>query len=97
MAVRAIGKVAESYMNKEKPHSTIVYNRRISTVKTMDTVSFLTLQGRITVAMTVCNYYVEIINNGNRVRRQADLCLVDNIFYLILVVELPNTLENVKQ
>ena len=87
MVVRAIGKVSESYLNKEtrttlhqfKPHGAIVYDQRNLTVKTMDTVSFLTLQGRITVAMTVCNYYAEIINNGRRVRGQADLCLIVKI------------------
>ena len=105
MVVRAIGKVAESYMNKEnrntlhqfKPHGAIVYDQRNLTIKTMDTVSFVTLQGRITVAMTVCNYYAEIINNGNRVRGQADLCLVDNVFYLLLVVESPDAPENIRK
>ncbi len=105
MVVRAIGKVSESYSNKEtrsklhqfKPHGAIVYDQRNLTVKTMDTVSFLTLQGRITVAITICNYYAEIINNGRRVRGQADLCFADNVFYLMLVVESPDTPENIKK
>jgi len=47
--------------------------------------------------MTVCNYYAEIINNGRRVRGQADLCLVDNVFYLLLVVESPDPLKTSKK
>ena len=104
MVVRAIGKVTESYLNKKtrdtlhqfKPHGAIVYDQRNLTVKTLDTVSFVTLQGRITVAMSVCNYYAEIINKGNRVRGQADLCLINNILYILLVVESPDTPENVR-
>ena len=51
MVVRAIGKVAESYSDKNKrdcqhtfkPHGAIVYVDRILTVKSIDTVSVLTL------------------------------------------------------
>lgn len=64
MAVRAIGKVAESYANKEtraklhefKPRGAMVYDQR----------------------------------------NQADLCLVGNIFYLLLVVELPDIPESIR-
>ena len=102
MAVRAIGKVAEAYKNKKhretlnqfRKHGAIVYDQRILTVKTLDTVSILTLQGRIEVAMSICNYHSQIIN-GNRVRGQADLAYIDGMFYLFLVVDSPDEPERV--
>ena len=102
MVVRAIGKVAESYSDKNKrdsqhtfkPHGAIVYDDRILTVKSIDTVSILTLDGRIFVPMSVCEYHSSIINNALRVRGQADLGYIDGKFYLFLVAELPDKPEN---
>lgn len=103
MVVRAIGKVAESYSDKNKrdtlhtfkPHGAIVYDDRILTVKSIDTVSILTLDGRIFVPMFVCEYHSSIINNALRVRGQADLGYIDGKFFLFLVAELPDKPENV--
>ena len=89
MVVRAIGKVTESYSDKTKrdllhnfkPHGAIVYDDRILTVKSIDTVSILTLDGRIFVPMSVCEYHSSIINNALRVRGQADLGYIDGKFY----------------
>ena len=105
MVVRAIGKVAESYSDKKKresqhtfkPHGAIVYDDRILTVKSGDTVSILTLDGRIFVPMAVCEYHTSIINNALRIRGQADLGYIDGKFYLFLVVELPDKPENVRE
>ena len=102
MVVRAIGKVAESYSDKTKrdslhtfkPYGAIVYDDRILTVKSIDTVSILTLDGRIFVPMAVCQYHSSIINNALRVRGQADLGYIDGKFYLFLVAELPDKPEN---
>ena len=104
MVVRAIGKVAESYSDKNKrdnlhtfkPHGAIVYDDRILTVKSIDTVSILTLDGRIFVPMAVCEYHANIINNALRVRGQADLGYIGGKFYLFLVAELPDEPENVR-
>lgn len=101
MVVRAIGKVSESYSDKNKrdsqhffkPHGAIVYDDRILTVKSIDTVSILTLDGRIFVPMAVCEYHSSIINNALRVRGQADLGYIDGKFYLFLVAELPDKPE----
>ena len=101
MVVRAIGKVAESYSDKNKrdsqhffkPRGAIVYDDRILTVKSLDAVSILTLDGRIFVSMAVCEYYSSIINNALRVRGQADLGYIDGKFYLFLVAELPDKPE----
>jgi len=105
MVVRAIGKVAESYSDKNKrdtlhifkPHGAIVYDDRILTVKSIDTVSILTLDGRIFVPMAVCEYYASKINNALRVRGQADLGYIDGKFYLFLVAELPDKPENARE
>ena len=101
MVVRAIGKVAESYSDKNKrdsrhffkPHGAIVYDDRILTVKSIDMVSILTLDGRIFVPMSVCEYHSSIINNALRVRGQADLGYINGKFYLFLVAELPDKPE----
>ena len=105
MVVRAIGKVSESYSDKNKrdtlhtfkPHGAIVYDDRILTVKSIDTVSILTLDGRIFVPMAVCEYHASIINNALRVRGQADLGYIDGKFYLFLVAELPDKPENARE
>ena len=102
MVVRAIGKVAESYSEKAKrdnqhhfkPHGAIVYDDRILTVKSIDTVSILTLDGRILVPMAFCEYHSSIINNALRVRGQADLGYIDGKFYLFLVADCPEEPEN---
>ena len=104
MVVRAIGKVAESYFDKNKrdcrhifkPHGAIVYDDRILTVKSIDTVSILTLDGRIFVPMSVCEYHSSIINNSLRVRGQA-LGYIDGKFFLFLVAELPDKPENTRE
>ena len=101
MVVRAIGKVAESYSDKDKrdsqhffkPHGAIVYDDRILTIKSIDTVSILTLDGRIFVPMSVYEYHSSIINNALRVCGQADLGYIDGKFYLFLAAELPDKPE----
>lgn len=105
MVIRAIGKVAESYSDKTKrdslhffkPHGAIVYDDRILTIKSIDTVSILTLDGRIFIPMAVCEYYSSIINNALRVRGQVDLGYIDGKFFLFLIAELPDKPENTRE
>lgn len=92
MAVRAVGKVSESYKIDKKCkhlfdlHGAMVYDQRILTFKTLDTCSILTLQGRETVKLVYGNYQpLEL----KRIRGQADLVLVKGQFYLMTVVDLP--------
>lgn len=95
MAIRAIGKVVETYKadkEPEKPHtfgllSAIVYDQRNMSVS-IDHVSLVTLEGRIKIPLVVSGYHQGIIKQG-RVKGQADVVLVDNVFYLLLVVDLP--------
>ena len=92
MTVRAVGKVAESYevdknhLHSFRPHGAMVYDQRILTWKTLDRVSVLTLDGRILVPYVLGDYYQSRLK---RVRGQADLILVDGIFYLCAVVDVP--------
>jgi len=93
MAVRAVGKVSESYQVERscqhgfKPHGAMVYDQRILSFKTLETCSILTLDGRETVAIAYGGYRpLEM----NRIRGQADLILVNGQFYLMVVVDLPD-------
>jgi transposase len=54
----------------------------------IDHVSLVTLEGRIRIPPVVGSYHQGIIKQG-RVRGQADLVLVEDVFYLLLVVDLP--------
>jgi len=93
MAIRAIGKVTESYkvdkscMHIFDKHGAIVYDPRILTFKTADKITILTLKGRIEVGIKYGEYR-EL--DYNRVQGQADLIYKNGVFYLMIVVELPN-------
>lgn len=94
MVVRAIGKVSESYKaNKKTLHTfhetgAMVYDQRILSFDGLEIASLLTLEGRIKVPMVLGNYHQGIMQ-GKRVRGQADLIFQDGVFYLLLVIELP--------
>lgn len=94
--IRAISKVTESYKaNKKtlhtfKPTGAIIYDQRLLSFKGLEHASILTMAGRILVPMVFGEYQKGVID-GRRIRGQADLVLVDGIFYLLVVVELPDT------
>jgi IS605 OrfB family transposase len=94
MVVRAIGKVSESYKTDKKTLHTfketgaMVYDQRILSFDGLEIASLLTLDGRIKVPMIIGNYQQGLLY-GKRVRGQADLILQDGVFFLMLVVELP--------
>jgi len=94
MAVRAIGKVSESYKTDKKTLHTfketgaMVYDQRILSFDGLEIASLLTLDGRVKVPMVLGDYHHGLLF-GKRVRGQADLILQDGVFYLLLVVELP--------
>ncbi len=93
MAVRAVGKVSESYKAEKKrlhvfkKHSAIVYDQRILSFKGLDTVSILSMDGRLKMPI-VFGSYAKL--DQRRVRGQADLIYHKGGFYLCLVVELPD-------
>jgi len=92
LAVRAIAKVSESYRGKGhrqephtfKPHSAVVYDQRILSFKSLDSVSILTLEGRQLIPLSV-GAYAQL--EQRRVRGQADLIFQKGTFYLCVVVE----------
>lgn len=99
MVVRAIGKVSESYKADKKTLHTfnetgaMIYDERILSFKGLEIASLLTLCGRIEVPMILGQYHKGLLC-GNRVCGQADLILQNGIFYLLLIVELPETVPS---
>ncbi|GAA5261525.1 RNA-guided endonuclease InsQ/TnpB family protein [Methanocalculus sp. MC3] len=92
MVIRVIGKVSESYLadrscyHEFKPHGAIIYDQRILTIKTLDMCSILTLEGRERISMSYGRYQPLDLK---RVRGQADLVLIKNHFYLLIVFDIP--------
>jgi IS605 OrfB family transposase len=92
MTIRAIAKVVEVYKRDKsklpffKPTGAMVYDERILSFKGLEAASLLTLQGRLTVPMQMGEYQRVQFHRG---KGQADLVLVGNVFYLLLVVETP--------
>lgn len=92
LTVRAISKVCEAYKRDKsiKPEfrldGAIVYDQRILSWKGLENVSLITLKGRQTVSVRLGSYQKARLD---RIRGQADLIMVKNIFYLCVVVEVP--------
>ena len=92
MVVRAVGKVSESYkvdrsvQHTFKPHGAVVYDQRNLTIKGADRVSILTLEGRTLVPIA---YGGDRTLDQTRVKGQADLVYINGIFYLMLVIDIP--------
>lgn len=94
MAVRAIGKVAETYRKDKsklvafKPHSAMVYDQRILSFKGLSKVSILTLKGRQIIPIRIGEYQGARIT---RVVRQTDLILRKGVFYLAVTLDAPES------
>ncbi|HWQ21096.1 MAG TPA: transposase, partial [Methanotrichaceae archaeon] len=92
LTIRAISKVVEAYKRDKsvkpefRPDGAIVYDERILTWKGLEHVSLITLEGRQLIPVRLGDYQKARMD---RVRGQADLILVKNIFYLCAVVEVP--------
>ncbi len=97
MAVRAIGKVVESYKAEKKtkhtfkPHGAIVYDQRILKFKFPDKINISTIKGREVMPFVFLNYRNL---DMRRVAGQADLVYQDGIFYLVVCVDLPEPPED---
>jgi putative transposase len=93
MVVRAIGKVVEAYKGGSKTvlrfgeNTSVVYDTRLLAFKWMHSVSIATFNGRIEVPFRVTGYRQG--SYERRVTGQADLILLDNVFYILLLVNLP--------
>jgi len=92
MAVRVVGKVVEQYrrdkskLHNFKPHSAMVYDQRILSWKGLDKVSMLTLSGRLIIPIRIGTYQEVRLN---RIVKQTDLILRNDIFYLAVTVDAP--------
>jgi putative transposase len=92
LAVRAIGKVVESYkadrkrLHRFKEYSAVVYDQRIVSLKELKTVSIVTLEGRCKIPITF-GKHAKL--EGCRIVGQADLICQRGKFYLCLVVDAP--------
>lgn len=92
LAIRAIAKTAEAYKRdktikpKFKPTGAIVYDQRILSWMGLESVSILSLNGRLKVLIRIGEYQS---GRMDRVRGQADLILKNGTFYLAVVVEAP--------
>jgi IS605 OrfB family transposase len=92
MAVRCVGKVVEQYRrDKSKPHkfkrcSAMVYDSRILAFKGLDKISILTLQGRLLIPIRIGEYQKARINT---VVKETDLILRNKVFYMAVVVDVP--------
>jgi len=93
LTIRAIAKVVEVYKRDKsiqpifKPHGAMVYDQRIMGWKGVDRVSILSLDGRLIVPYVGYDYFD---NRTNRFRGQADLMLVDGVFYFCPIVDVPD-------
>ncbi|AWS44901.1 RNA-guided endonuclease TnpB family protein [Streptosporangium sp. 'caverna'] len=93
MAIRSIAKACEAYKRDKKIKpvfrelGAVAYDPRILTWKGRDTVSILTLTGRIIVSVVYQGRWLK--TTGTTVRGQADLIYRDGMFFLAVVVDVP--------
>ena len=92
LAIRVIAKVVETYKNDKtvmhefREFGSIVYDQRVMSFKGLDTVSLNTVRGRVRIPMTIGKYRELPLD---RIRGQCDLVRRNRIFYLMVVVEVP--------
>jgi IS605 OrfB family transposase len=92
LTIRAIAKVVEAYRRDKsrqcffKPTGAVVYDQRILSFKGLDKASILTLQGRLLIPMQM-GHYQRV--QWHRAKGQADLVLINGVFFLLVVVETP--------
>jgi len=92
LTIRAIAKVCESFKRDKtikptfKPTGAIVFDQRILSFRKLEAVSILTNSGRLTIPIRIGEYQKVRLD---RIRGQADLILRKGIFYLAVVVEVP--------
>jgi putative transposase len=93
--VRIIGKVVEAYRRDKtvlpnfKELGSIQYDQRNSKVA-IDKVSIMTIQGRLKLATRIGDYQKA---RFDRVKGQSDLIYRKGVFYLIVVVDVPDKSE----
>lgn len=92
LTIRAIAKVSEAYKRDRtikpefRPDGAIIYDQRILSFRKLEAISILTNSGRQIIPIRMGDYQKVRLD---RIRGQADLILRDGIFYLAVVVEVP--------
>jgi len=92
LTIRAIAKACEALKRDRtikpefRPDGAIVYDQRILSWRKLEAVSILTNSGRQIIPIRIGDYQKERLD---RIRGQADLILREGIFYLAVVVEVP--------
>lgn len=94
LTIRAISKVAEAYKRDKsvkptfKPESAMIYDPRIMSFKGLESVSLVTVGGRVLVPMVLGTYQKARIG---AIRGQADLIYRNGVFYLYLTLDVPES------
>jgi putative transposase len=92
LAIRAISKASEAYKRDKsiqpffKSEGAIVYDPRVMSFKGLNTVSLLTLSGRVLVPFRIGEYQESRLD---QIKGQADLIYRKGIFYLAATLEIP--------
>ena len=92
LAIRCISKASEAYKRDKsiqptfRPEGAIVYDERIMNFKGIDTVSLLTLSGRVLVPFLFGAYQQ---SRMDAIKGQADLIYRKSVFYLAVTLDIP--------
>src|SRR6266571_6043660 len=92
LAIRAISKASEAYKRDKsiqpffQSEGAIVYDPRVMSFKGLNTVSLLTLSGRVLVPFRMGEYQESRLD---QIKGQADLIYRQGIFYLAATLEVP--------
>ena len=92
LAIRCISKASEAYKRDKsvkpifRPEGAVVYDPRIMNFKGIDTVSLLTLSGRVLVPFRFGVYQQSRLD---AIKGQADLLYRKGVFYLAVTLEVP--------
>ena len=92
LAIRAISKTTEAYKRDKstqpsfRPLGAIVYDERVMSFKGLNTVSLLTLSGRVLVPFRIGGYQESRLD---QIKGQADLLIRHGTFFLAVTLDVP--------
>ncbi len=98
LAIRCISKASEAYKRDKsiqptfRPEGAIVYDPRVMAFKGIDTLSLLTLSGRVLVPFLFGQYQE---SRMDAIKGQADLIYRKGTFYLAVTLEVPEPIPGV--
>jgi putative transposase len=92
LAIRAISKVTDTYKRDKstqpsfRPEGAVVYDERVMSFKGLNTVSLLTLSGRVLVPFRIGGYHKSRLD---QIKGQADLIYRNGTWYLAVTLDVP--------